>query len=72
MRLFAVYGPNTKEWLLADIAAVMFNLTSVPIYDTLGEDATKFMFNQTNITTCVCTVAHAVKLAKEIKSGQAF
>ena len=59
MRLFAIYGPNSPMWILLDIAAVMYNLTSVPIYDTLGESATSFMFDQTNITTCICTTSHA-------------
>jgi long-chain acyl-CoA synthetase len=42
--MIAIYGPNTINWLLTDIACIMYNICSVPIYDTLGEEACEFMF----------------------------
>jgi hypothetical protein len=29
---------------MADLAAIIYGFTTVPIYDTLGEEATEFIF----------------------------
>jgi hypothetical protein len=32
-----------KEWLMVEYADFLYNFTCVPLYDTLGEDAFKFV-----------------------------
>lgn len=46
---------NFKEWLMVEYADFLYNFTSVPLYDTLGEDAFKFVLDQTKITTVFCS-----------------
>ena len=58
LKLVAVYSKNSKEYIYVDGACNLYGLTSVPIYDTLGEEATEFMFKQTNLTTCFLTCQH--------------
>jgi long-chain acyl-CoA synthetase len=36
---------NFKEWLMVEYADFLYNFTSVPLYDTLGEDAFKFVLD---------------------------
>lgn len=45
LKCIGVYSKNTLNYLAADIACVLYGFTSVPIYDTLGEEATLYAFN---------------------------
>ena len=36
MKFVGIYSKNRLEWLLTDFACVLFGLTSIPLYDTLG------------------------------------
>lgn len=53
LHLFGVYSKNREEYIIADFAAILFGLTSVPIYDTLGVQAMEFILDQTKVTTIV-------------------
>lgn len=47
----------------------MYGITTVPIYDTLGEEAVEYAFRQTKMTTIFCTANHVQKIiqAKQTK-----
>lgn len=51
LHMFGVYSKNREEYLIADLAAILYGLTSVPIYDTLGVQAIEFILEQTKLTT---------------------
>lgn len=36
LRLVGVFSKNREEWLLLDYANVLYGMTMIPIYDTLG------------------------------------
>ena len=42
--MFGIYSHTSIKFLLIDMAAIIFGFTSIPIYDTLGEEATEFIF----------------------------
>lgn len=44
-----IYGKNCPEWFISSIASVRFSMVTVPLYDTLGADAAKFIVQQTEI-----------------------
>ena len=69
MKFIGIYGPNTREWLLTDVACMLYGYTAMPVYDTLGEEACEHMFNETELSTLFLTTAHAAAVAKNIKSG---
>lgn len=69
LKFAAIYSVNSREWVLIDIANNLYGVTSVPIYDTLGEDATDHMFNQTELTTCFLTCNHIKGLLQHISGG---
>lgn len=47
LKFLAIYANNSREWILTDIANALYGVTTIPIYDTLGEEAADYMFNQT-------------------------
>jgi long-chain acyl-CoA synthetase len=46
------------EWVLTDIACHAYSLTVVALYDTLGEDASEFILNQTQSPIVVASIDH--------------
>lgn len=59
----AVQAHNTREWILLDVAAALYGITLVPIYDTLGEEAIEFMFSETETTTLFITCKNVKAIA---------
>lgn len=51
MKLVGIYSKNRYEWFVTDWACILFGLTSVPLYDTLGIENLTFCLNQTLMTT---------------------
>jgi len=65
----AAYGRNSREWILTDIANSLYGFTTMPIYDTLGEEATDHMFNETELISCFLTVNHIKGVAERSRLG---
>lgn len=51
LRLFGIFAKNRAEWTLTDIAANLYGFTTIPIYDTLGDENITYVFNHTQMTT---------------------
>jgi len=68
LHLFGVYSKNREEYVITDFAAILYGLTSVPIYDTLGIQAMEFILDQTKITT----IAAAPEQIKTFIAGGKF
>ncbi|XP_076439689.1 long-chain-fatty-acid--CoA ligase 5-like [Babylonia areolata] len=49
-----IYSGNSVEWAVADLGSQMFSMVPVPLYDTLGIEACKYIVNQTKLCTIVC------------------
>lgn len=45
MKFIAIYGKNSYEWLVTDIACNLRGITTVAIYDTLGAEAMRFILD---------------------------
>ena len=37
--MFGIWARNRAEWMTSDIACGLFGITSVPLYDTFGDEA---------------------------------
>jgi long-chain acyl-CoA synthetase len=57
MKLIGIYSKNRYEWFVSDWACVLFGLTSVPLYDTLGVENLTYCLNQTEMTTLIVSAA---------------
>ena len=64
MKFIGIYSKNRYEWLVTDWACVLFGLTSVPLYDTLGVQNLTFCLNQTEMTTVFVSAETAKVLLK--------
>ncbi|KAG6750499.1 hypothetical protein POTOM_044995 [Populus tomentosa] len=45
---------NRPEWLIVDHACTAYSYISVPLYDTLGPDAVKFVVNHADVQAIFC------------------
>lgn len=70
-KFMSIYSKNTVEYILADIGTCMYGITSIPIYATLGEEATEFAFDQTKMTTCMIT-ADLVETLMKNKANKGY
>ena len=64
LKLYGIFSKNCVEYLLLDMGAAIFGLTSVPIYDTLGSQAVSYILEQTNLSTIFVSKANVDVLLK--------
>jgi long-chain acyl-CoA synthetase len=57
-----IYSLNRVEWTVADLACHAYSLTVVALYDTLGEEASEFILNQTQSPIVVASLDHVPHL----------
>jgi long-chain acyl-CoA synthetase len=66
MKLIGIYSKNRYEWFVSDWACVLFGITSVPLYDTLGVENLTYCLNQTEMTSLFVSSA-ALKIFLTLK-----
>ena len=54
-KFIGVQAKNRKEWNLIHLANMHTGTTTVALYDTLGVDASKYVIDQTEMTTIACS-----------------
>ncbi|KAJ8685573.1 hypothetical protein QAD02_021366, partial [Eretmocerus hayati] len=52
--LVGLYCQNCPEWVLIEQACYMYSLVLVPLYDTLGPDASAFIIHQAEMALVIC------------------
>lgn len=70
IKFISIYAMNTREWIITDIANSLYNHTTMPIYDTLGEEATEFMFKETELSTVFLTCNHVAGISDRASKGK--
>eukprot|EP00928_Gymnodinium_smaydae_P079132 TRINITY_DN6313_c0_g3_i4.p1 TRINITY_DN6313_c0_g3~~TRINITY_DN6313_c0_g3_i4.p1 ORF type:complete len:772 (+),score=127.34 TRINITY_DN6313_c0_g3_i4:55-2370(+) len=50
----SIWSGNSPEWMLADLACVAYNWTSVSVYDTLGPNAASYIVADSGAKVLVC------------------
>eukprot|EP00922_Rhytidocystis_sp_ex-Travisia-forbesii_P038844 GHVS01057868.1.p1 GENE.GHVS01057868.1~~GHVS01057868.1.p1 ORF type:complete len:564 (-),score=43.40 GHVS01057868.1:151-1842(-) len=58
-RFLGVFSKNRKEWAMCEQACNAFNLALVPLYDTLGVEACRYILQQTGMRCVVASDACA-------------
>ena len=69
-RLLGLYSKNRPEWLYAYFGAVRDSISIVTVYDTLGDIALEYIFNQTKMTSIVAESKVIKKLLNLAKDGK--
>lgn len=68
-----IMAPNRPEWLVAELACSTQSMVSVPLYDTLGPDAVKYILNHAEVRVVVVSpnqLAAVAKVAREVPTLQ--
>jgi long-chain acyl-CoA synthetase len=52
--LIGIFAKNRPEWVMTANACEAYNFVSVPLYDTLGDEAINFILLQTELKIVVC------------------
>ena len=66
-RFISILAANCKEWIIAHVANMHQRITTIPLYQTLGNEAFKFVFNQTKLTS-ICTSERLAKVLMKLKA----
>lgn len=66
-RFIGIQGKNCVEWVLTDIANICYGYTTMPLYDTLGEEAVQCMFEETEMETLFVTQDQLNTIMKRFK-----
>ncbi len=61
-----LYSINRPEWVICEQAINSMSMILVPLYDTLGPDAVKFIVNQAQISLVVADASKIVVLLKNV------
>ena len=69
MRFMGIYAGNSYNYMVQEMACIMFNIVSVPIYNTLGEEATIYAFTNTRMSTLCLTASHVEKMIDQKRQG---
>ena len=63
-RFCGIQSKNRKEWCIVHLANMHTGSTTIALYDTLGAEQTKFIINQTELTTMTCSFEYVKKLSQ--------
>jgi long-chain acyl-CoA synthetase len=66
-----INAKNREEWLITDLSCILYRMTSVPFYDTLGPETNTYILKQTELEVLVCSGDIAKKIKHLKKQGQA-
>ncbi|XP_034033876.1 long-chain-fatty-acid--CoA ligase 6 [Thalassophryne amazonica] len=53
-QFIGVFAQNRPEWIITELACYTYSMVVVPLYDTLGQDAIRFIINTADISTVIC------------------
>uniref|UniRef100_A0AAR2IVH1 Arachidonate--CoA ligase n=1 Tax=Pygocentrus nattereri TaxID=42514 RepID=A0AAR2IVH1_PYGNA len=51
-----------KEWIIAELSCYTYSMVVVPLYDTLGPDAIRYIINIAEISTVICDKPEKAKV----------
>ncbi|KAM4620800.1 long-chain-fatty-acid--CoA ligase 6 [Polymixia lowei] len=61
-QFIGVFAQNRPEWIISELACYTYSMVVVPLYDTLGPDAIRYIINTADITTVICDKAEKAQV----------
>ncbi len=49
--MLGIFSKNRIEWALIDFACLLYNIPTIPLYDTLGDENITYVFEHTQMET---------------------
>ncbi|XP_074865408.1 long-chain-fatty-acid--CoA ligase 6 [Carettochelys insculpta] len=53
-QFIGVFAQNRPEWFISELACYTYSMVVVPLYDTLGLGAIRYIINKADISTVIC------------------
>ena len=78
LKVVGIVSINREEWVVTDLAANLLDVTSVPLYETLGEELLNLILTQTEMETlfgsdvCLVNVVSTIKETTKLKRVVTF
>ncbi|TRY77678.1 hypothetical protein DNTS_004554 [Danionella cerebrum] len=70
-QFIGVFAQNRPEWIISELACYTYSMVVVPLYDTLGPDAIRFIINTAEISTVICDKGEkAWALLENVERGE--
>ncbi|XP_026089888.1 long-chain-fatty-acid--CoA ligase 6 isoform X2 [Carassius auratus] len=70
-QFIGVFAQNRPEWIISELACYTYSMVVVPLYDTLGPDAIRYIINTAEISTVICDKAEkASVLLENVQRGE--
>ena len=76
--VIGIVGINREEWVITDLACNLLDLTSVPLYETLGKEMINTILKETDMTTifgtnvCLLNVCNNLDEDAQLKTIVSF
>ncbi|XP_047463768.1 long-chain-fatty-acid--CoA ligase 6 isoform X1 [Mugil cephalus] len=64
-QFIGVFAQNRPEWIISELACYTYSMVVVPLYDTLGADAIRFIINTADISTVICDKVEKARVLLE-------
>ncbi|XP_030649657.1 long-chain-fatty-acid--CoA ligase 6 isoform X1 [Chanos chanos] len=64
-QFIGVFAQNRPEWIISELACYTYSMVVVPLYDTLGPDAIRYIINTADISTVICDKAEKAQVLLE-------
>ncbi|KAM5320160.1 long-chain-fatty-acid--CoA ligase 5 isoform 2-T4 [Glossophaga mutica] len=49
-----IFAQNRPEWVISELACYTYSMVAVPLYDTLGAEAVKYVINKADVAAVIC------------------
>ncbi|SGZ47262.1 CIC11C00000004137 [Sungouiella intermedia] len=53
--IVTLFSFNTAQWIISDLACLLYNITNTSLYDTLGSDTSEYILALTESPVVICT-----------------
>ncbi|KAL9836323.1 long-chain-fatty-acid--CoA ligase 6 isoform 1-T1 [Geothlypis trichas] len=64
-QFIGVFAQNRPEWIISELACYTYSMVVVPLYDTLGPGAIRYIVNTADISTVICDKPEKAKILLE-------
>ncbi|KAJ8347963.1 hypothetical protein SKAU_G00265520 [Synaphobranchus kaupii] len=69
-QFIGVFAQNRPEWIISELACYTYSMVVVPLYDTLGPDAIRYIINIAEISTVICDKPEKAQVLWEMWRGR--
>ncbi|XP_018408206.1 PREDICTED: long-chain-fatty-acid--CoA ligase 6-like isoform X1 [Nanorana parkeri] len=70
-QFIGVFAQNRPEWIISELACYTYSMVVVPLYDTLGHGAIRYIINTADISTVICDKPEKARLLLEhVEKGE--